>query len=361
MAVILDLLRAIRRDCHDVTRADRARRVVANGHAADASLNHIPLGDLERVQLRAYARFNAGPGDRDFRVSGVVQELRYVAALARPDFFRVRFVAHKPHNTRPALNKENNMPHAPEIRDLLNLDAESVLVTGASSNIGQAIATRLAAAGASILAHYNKNRPAVDQLLQRIGAGTALQADLADEAAVDAMLESVRPTMLVHNAAMQTVENLASMSLETWRSMMAANLDSAFMLTQRLAKAWTAAGRGGAIVNISSIEGMDPALGHAHYASSKAGLSMLTRAAAQEFGAAGIRVNSVSPGLIDRDGLAQEWPDGVSRWHERAPLSRMGTPNDVADAVLFLLSPASRWISGSNLVVDGGMSSQGKW
>ena len=88
---------------------------------------------------------------------------------------------------------------------------------------------------------------------------------------------------------------------------------------------------------------------------------MLTRAAALEFGAANIRVNCVSPGLIDRDGLADDWPDGVGRWRERVPLGRLGSPNDVADAVLFLLSPAARWISGANLVVDGGMSAQGKW
>lgn len=253
------------------------------------------------------------------------------------------------------------MATAPEYRDLLDLSGESVLVTGASSNIGQAISTRLAAAGASILAHYNKNESAVDRLLQKIGSGTALQADLVDEQAVDAMLDVAEPTMLVHNAALQTVEHLASMSVEAWRSMMAANLDSAFMLTQRLASRWMSAGRPGVIVHISSIEGMDPALGHAHYSSSKAGLAMLTRAAAQEFGAAGIRVNSVSPGLIDRDGLANDWPDGVARWQARAPLKRLGTPKDVADAVLFLVSPASRWISGANLVVDGGMSAQGKW
>ena len=69
----------------------------------------------------------------------------------------------------------------------------------------------------------------------------------------------------------------------------------------------------------------------------------------------------VSPGLIDRAGLADDWPEGAQRWTDRAPLGRLGTPKDVADAVLFLLSPAARWISGANLVVDGGMSSQSRW
>lgn len=253
------------------------------------------------------------------------------------------------------------MAEALPIGDLLDLRGETALVTGASSNIGQAIAARLASAGATILAHYNQNEAAADSLLERVGGGKALQADLSDERSVDALLADVQPTLLVHNAALQTVQSLRTMSLADWRSMLAANLDSAFLLTQRIANRWVEEGRRGAIVNLSSIEGLDPAPGHAHYATSKAGLAMLTRAAALEFGAAGIRVNSVSPGLIHRDGIAEDWPDGVQRWQSRAPLGRLGTPNDVADAVLFLVSPASRWISGANLTVDGGMSAQGKW
>ena len=104
-----------------------------------------------------------------------------------------------------------------------------------------------------------------------------------------------------------------------------------------------------------------PEGGHAHYATSKAGLIMFTRAAALEYGPRGVRVNCVSPGLVDRAGLADDWPDGVGRWQERVPLGRLGTAKDVADAVLFLLSPAARWISGTNLVVDGGMSAQSRW
>lgn len=245
--------------------------------------------------------------------------------------------------------------------ELLDLTGETVLVTGASGNIGTAIAARLAEAGATIVAHYYSNEAAARELVDRIGQGEIVQADLREETAVGTMISSTRPTMLVHNAAAQPVAALGEMSLAGWRDVMAANLDSAFLITQRAARAWIEARRAGAIVNIASIEGMDPAVGHAHYATSKAGLLMLTRAAALEFGSYGIRVNCVAPGLIDRDGLARDWPDGVARWHDRVPLGRMGSPIDVADAVLFLLSPAARWISGSNLVVDGGMSAQSKW
>ena len=88
---------------------------------------------------------------------------------------------------------------------------------------------------------------------------------------------------------------------------------------------------------------------------------MHTRAAALELGRVGIRVNCVSPGLIDAPGLARAWPEGVARWHAAAPLGRLGEPADVADAVLFLVSPAARWISGANLVVDGGVLAHNTW
>jgi NAD(P)-dependent dehydrogenase (short-subunit alcohol dehydrogenase family) len=245
------------------------------------------------------------------------------------------------------------------VQDLLDLTGETVLVTGASGNIGQAIAERLAQAGATIVVHYYRNEPAAVELAGRLGGATVVQANLASEADVDAMYAKSCPSMVVNNAAAQPLTSLEDMGYDEWRAMLAANLDGAFLVTQRAARAW--AGKGGAIVNIASIEALDPAVGHGHYATSKAGLVMLSRAAALELGAAGIRINCVSPGLIDKEGLSDEWPDGVARWQDRAPLGRLGTPNDVADAVLFLLSPAARWISGTNLVVDGGMSAQSKW
>ncbi len=254
-----------------------------------------------------------------------------------------------------------NQATVPTTNELLDLTGETVLVTGASGNIGAAIATRLAEAGAMIVAHYHRNEAPARELIDRLGQGDIVQADLAAETSVDNLFSSIQPTMLVHNAAVQPVAALGDMAFADWRGMMSANLDSAFLLTQRAARAWIGMRRTGAIVNIGSIEGIDPAAGHGHYATSKAGLLMLTRAAALEFGSSGIRVNCVSPGLIDREGLARDWPDGVGRWHERAPLGRTGSPIDVADAVLFLLSPAARWISGTNLVVDGGMSAQSKW
>jgi len=241
----------------------------------------------------------------------------------------------------------------------LDLSGETVLVTGASGNIGQGIAERLAEAGAAVIVHYCQDEASARALADRLGGAAIVQADLANEQAVDAIFAEAKPSMVVNNAASQPVKSLSDMSLNGWRAMLATNLDAAFLVMQRAVQAW--AGKGGVIVNIASIEALDPAVGHGHYATSKAGLLMLTRAMALEFGSSGVRVNCVSPGLIDREGLERDWPDGVQRWHERAPLGRLGTPQDVADAVLFLLSPAARWISGTNLVVDGGMSAQSRW
>lgn len=254
-----------------------------------------------------------------------------------------------------------NRTKIPATGELLDLTGQTVLITGASGNIGGAIAERLVEAGAGIIAHYNSNEAGAAELAKRLGGAELAQADLADSAAVEHLFRSIRPSLVVHNAATQPVAGIGDMSFADWRAVLAANLDSAFLVTQQAALAWVAAGTPGAIVNIGSIEGQDPAVGHSHYATSKAGVAMLTRAAALEFGSANIRINCVSPGLIDREGLARDWPDGVARWHDRVPLGRIGSAIDVADAVLFLLSPASRWISGANLIVDGGMSAQSKW
>ncbi len=252
------------------------------------------------------------------------------------------------------------MTESPPVDTLLRLDGRIVLVTGGSGNIGQGIAARLAEAGAHVVVHYRSNEKAAGALAKRIG-GDLVRAELADEASVERIFDAHAPDLVVNNAAEWGTAALAKMNIDAWRSMHAANLDSAFLVTQRAARDWRDRGTAGAIVNVASIEALDPARQHAHYASSKAALVMFTRAAALEYGGDGIRINAVSPGLISRPGIEKDWPDGVERWHSRAPLTRLGTPNDVADAVLFLLSPAARWITGINLVVDGGMSSQNKW
>ncbi|MDE0139251.1 MAG: SDR family oxidoreductase, partial [bacterium] len=108
-------------------------------------------------------------------------------------------------------------------------------------------------------------------------------------------------------------------------------------------------------------EGSYPAPGHGHYSVSKAGMIMHARAAAQAYGSAGVRVNVVSPGLISRPGIEDAWPEGVGRWGTACPLGRLGTPEDIGDACVFLCSDLARWITGAELVVDGGVMANPTW
>ena len=255
---------------------------------------------------------------------------------------------------------------APALGELLDLTGKIALVTGASAGIGRGVAGRLSEAGAAVAVHYRTGREgALDRVeaIRRLGGkATAVQAELTDPASVEAAVAAVTDELgpidlLVNNAARQTHAGFEDMNLDEWRAMMAANLDGVFIITKLVTAQMIRRASGGAIVNIASIEGLQPAPTHGHYATSKAGLIMYTRAAALQFGRHGIRVNSVSPGVIYRDGIEKAWPEGVKRWMKTAPLGRMGEDEDVADAVLFLASPASRWITGANLVVDGGVTS----
>jgi len=250
-----------------------------------------------------------------------------------------------------------------------DLTDRTALVSGASGNLGSAIARQLACAGARVIIHYHQNRKAAEQLARQIrhdhGDARLCQADLSSAESVAGMFADLAdcdwsPDIVVNNAARQPVNMLATMDIDQWREVIAANLDAAFMVMQQATISMRAR-KTGCIVNIASIEATDPAPGHAHYSVSKSGLLMLTKAAAAEFGADGIRVNAVSPGLLFRDGIETQWPEGVSRWRSKAPLQELGEVDDIAAAVLFLVSPAAKWITGTNLVVDGGMSAVTRW
>jgi NAD(P)-dependent dehydrogenase (short-subunit alcohol dehydrogenase family) len=144
--------------------------------------------------------------------------------------------------------------------------------------------------------------------------------------------------------------------IEEFAYMLNINVVAPHLLTAALARHLIERDSPGSIVHVASISGTQTAKDHSHYCTSKAALIMHAKAAALELGTAGIRVNTVSPGLIAREGIEDAWPDGVDRWRAAAPLSRLGSAEDIGDACLFLVSELSRWITGSNLVVDGGVS-----
>ena len=238
------------------------------------------------------------------------------------------------------------------------------IVTGASQGIGAGIATRFATAGARVIVHYRRDRQAAKHVIAKItsagGTAVAIKAELDTEAGVTRFFaeadDRLGPVEILINNAGQNfpLHPLAEISLDEWRAMFRDNLESMFLCTQAAAAVMRVRG-GGAIVNIGSISATNPATDHSHYNSAKAAVLAFTRSCAQELGPAGIRVNSVSPGLIHKAGIEKAWPDGVERWQSRAPLRRLGEPEDIADACLFLASPAARWISGQNLAVDGGV------
>jgi len=256
------------------------------------------------------------------------------------------------------------------ISTLLDLSDRTIIVTGASGHIGSGIARTLADAGANLMLQYHRHAGPLDALLSadRNGGGQLLpvQADLSDPGAaqriVDKAIEEFGSLYgLVNNAGIQPVAEFDNISAADFEQMMATNATGPFSLIQCCARLWSQTPANHAVVNIASIEGQQPAIGHSHYATSKAALIMLTKSSAIELGRYGIRVNSISPGLIERDGIRDAWPEGVARWENSAPLHRMGTPDDVARATLFLLSDAAGWISGANLNVDGGMLARPMW
>lgn len=248
-------------------------------------------------------------------------------------------------------------------------DGQTALVTGASGGIGRAIARRLAAEGAAVVLHCRTAVAAARETAAAIGADRAIvvQGDLGDERTCHRIVREAadwgggRLTALVNNAAVQPVQPLPGMTAADWRAVVDTNLTSVFACTQAAAELMRTQPTGGTITHIASIEATHPAPGHAHYSAAKAAVVMHGRAAALEYGPFGIRVNTVSPGLIDREGLNESWPEGVRRWQEAAPTGRLGSPEDVANAVLFLTSPLASWITGHDLVVDGGVSARPTW
>jgi NAD(P)-dependent dehydrogenase (short-subunit alcohol dehydrogenase family) len=254
---------------------------------------------------------------------------------------------------------------APEIAALLDLRERAVLVTGSSSGIGAGIARRLHAAGARVAVHYVAQRTPAEMLARELGErACVVHGDVERDAQrmCDAVIAAFgRLDAVVNNAGIQPVGALLELNADDVREMLRVNVAGVVAVTNAAARYLVARADGGAIVNVASIEGLQPAAGHTHYAASKAAVLMHTRAAALELGPHRIRVNAVAPGLIDSAGLAAAWPDGVNRWLAACPLGRLGTTGDVADAVLYLLSDAARFVSGATLVVDGGMLARPTW
>ncbi|MGW1714243.1 SDR family NAD(P)-dependent oxidoreductase [Streptomyces sp. NPDC002156] len=258
----------------------------------------------------------------------------------------------------------------------MNLLAGQVaLVTGAGGGIGRGIALRFAAEGAAVAVHCRTSDEGERDVVARIGASggraVVLRGDLSDEDECRRVVREAaewgggRLDALVNNAGVQPVQELAGMTVADWRAVVDTNVLSVFACTQAAAEVMRGndggGSGGGSVTHIASIEAAHPAAGHAHYCASKAAVVMHARSAALEYGRYGVRVNTVSPGLVDREGLADDWPDGVRRWQQAVPVGRLGRAEDIGDACVFLASGLASWVSGHDLVVDGGMSARPTW
>lgn len=232
----------------------------------------------------------------------------------------------------------------------------SLLVTGGARGIGEQIARQAATLGYRV-GVLDQDEAAASRVADAVG-GLALVADVRDEQAVERALDKFgTPDGLVNNAGIVRFGTLATLSLDDWRQVVDINLTGTFVVARSTA-ARMRQGDGGAIVNITSINGKVPAAYGGAYGSAKAAVALLTQQMAVEWAPDGIRVNAVAPGFIDAGMSEPLYADPETRRvrSDGVPLKRLGQAQDIADAVLFLLSDQASYITGQNLVVDGGVT-----
>jgi 3-oxoacyl-[acyl-carrier protein] reductase len=242
------------------------------------------------------------------------------------------------------------------------LKGEIALVTGASRGIGRAIAMALAEQGAAVVgtATTESGAQAIEQALTGAGhQGLGLVLNVSDSASVESALAQITerlgaPSILVNNAGITRDNLLMRMKDEEWDAVIDTNLTSLYRLSKGCLRAMTKA-RKGRIINIASVVGSMGNAGQTNYAAAKAGMMGFTKSLAREVGSRGITVNCVAPGFIDTD-MTKELPEAHRQTLLGAiPLGRLGQPEEIASAVVFLASPGGAYITGETLHVNGGM------
>jgi glucose 1-dehydrogenase len=252
------------------------------------------------------------------------------------------------------------------------LRGQVALVTGATSGIGAGVVRSLAAAGAAVGINHRSRVQAADEAVARIqrdgGRALALRADVSIEGDVVSMFDRLvtafgRVDIVVINAGIQRDAAFTEMTLAQWNDVLATNLTGQFLCAREAVRRFIAQGTApascarGKIICISSVHDHIPWAGHVNYAASKGGVDMLMRSVAQEVAPRRIRVNAVAPGAIKTDINAAAWrtPRAEAELLELIPYGRVGAVDDVARAVTWLASDAADYVTGTTLVVDGGM------
>jgi 3-oxoacyl-[acyl-carrier protein] reductase len=242
------------------------------------------------------------------------------------------------------------------------LTNQTAIVTGAGRGIGRAIALKFAAEGADVvcLSRTAENAERVATEVRSQGRKSWAHAvDVADAAAIGAAVESIlaetgRIDILVNNAGVTRDGLLVRMAESDWDTVLDTNLKGAFLLTKALCRTFMKQ-RSGRIINIASIVGLIGNAGQCNYASSKAALIGFTKSAARELASRGVLVNAIAPGFVETDMTSALKEELKSELLKNIPLGTFGQPEDIANAALFLASPAARYITGQVLTVDGGM------
>jgi 3-oxoacyl-[acyl-carrier protein] reductase len=239
-----------------------------------------------------------------------------------------------------------------------SLEGKVALVTGGARGIGAAVARELGAAGARVAVNYRTSADVAEEIAGEIG-GIAVEGDVADPGQAQALVERVEAELgdvdcLVNNAGVTRDGLIARMSDEDWDAVLDTNLRGTFNTCRAVARKMLRR-RTGSIVNLTSVVGIHGNPGQANYAASKAGIIGLSKALAREFGPRGVRVNAVAPGYIDTalTGVLSDEIRGAILGN--TPLGRLGEPEDVARAVRFLCSDEAAFVTGTVLLVDGGL------
>ena len=241
-----------------------------------------------------------------------------------------------------------------------NMQGQTALVTGASRGIGRAIALRLAAAGAKVIGTATTEEGAAKitaELSASGGRGEAL--NVSTDGSIEALVARLdaagdMPTILVNNAAITRDTLLLRMKNDDWDQVIDTNLSANFRLTKLCVKRMMKE-RNGRIISITSVVGLMGNAGQVNYAAAKAGVIGLTKSIARELASRNITANAIAPGFIDTDmtkGLPEEQKQALLK---QIPAGRLGSPEDIAEAVAFLASPAAAYITGQTLSVNGGM------
>lgn len=248
------------------------------------------------------------------------------------------------------------------------------LVTGSSSGIGSAVAIAMAAEGAKVIVNYARSAKGAEAVVEEIksagGEAIAIQADVSQEDQVKSMFEQIYATyetidILVNNAGLQQDANLVDMTLAQWQKVIDVNLTGQFLCAREAAQEFMRRGvvpekscSAGVIICMSSVHEVIPWAGHCNYAASKGGVMLLMQSMAQELAPYKIRINSIAPGAIKTPINKSAWgtPEAEAKLLELIPYNRVGVPEDIGKAAVWLASDDSEYVHGTTIFVDGGMT-----